>query len=128
MAERQDQILVVTPGDRTAGPSTPGMDRQQAVATDDMWSGFVRTEAAMVSGWHHHGEYETVIYVLTGLLRMEFGPGGLTTVEAGPGDFVYVPKGVVHRESNPSAQPADLIVVRAGRGDSTTNVDGPAQG
>jgi hypothetical protein len=40
MAE-QGQILVVTPGDRTEGPSTSGMDRQQAFATDDMWSGFV---------------------------------------------------------------------------------------
>ena len=80
MAERQDQILVVTPGDRKAGPSTPGMERQQAVATDNMWSGLVRTEAGMMSGWHHHGEYETVIYVLTGLLKMEFGPSGSNTV------------------------------------------------
>ena len=128
MADRQEQILVVTPGDRKAGPSTPGMDRQQAVATDDMWSGLVRTQAGMMSGWHHHGEYETVIYVLTGSLRMEFGPSGSNIVEAGPGDFVFVPNGVVHRESNPSAQPADIIVVRAGRGESTINVDGPAQG
>jgi uncharacterized RmlC-like cupin family protein len=128
MAEQQDQILVVTPGDRKAGPSTPGMDRQQAVATDSMWSGYVRTEPGMVSGWHHHGEYESVIYVLSGLLRMEFGPGGSNTVEAGPGDFVLVPNGVVHRESNLSAEPGDLIVVRAGRGESTINVDGPAYG
>jgi uncharacterized RmlC-like cupin family protein len=128
MAERQDQIRVVAPGDRTAGPSTPGMERQQAVATDNMWSGLVRTEAGMVSGWHHHGEYETVIYVLTGLLRMEFGPGGSNTLEARPGDFVFVPNGVVHRESNLSAEPGDLIVVRAGRGESTINVDGPGPG
>ncbi len=127
MAERQEQILVVTPGDRKPGPSTPGMDRQQAFATEGMWSGFARTDAGMVSGWHHHGEYETTIYVLTGALRMEFGPNGSKTVEAGPGDFVYVPKGVVHRESNGSAVPADLVVVRAGRGESTINVDGPAQ-
>jgi uncharacterized RmlC-like cupin family protein len=46
-------------------------------------------------------------------------------VEAGPGDFIRVPKGVVHREGNPSAQPADIIVVRAGRGESTYNVAGP---
>jgi uncharacterized RmlC-like cupin family protein len=126
MAE-QGQIVVVTPGERTAGPFTPGMDRQQAVATENMWSGWVRTEAGMQSGWHHHGEYETTIYVVTGAMRMEFGPGGSTTVAAGPGDFVYVPKGVVHRESNPSPGPADLIVVRAGRGESTINVDGPRQ-
>ena len=80
----------------------------------------------MVSGWHHHDEYETTIYVLRGALRMEFGPDGLNTVEAGPGDFLYVPKGVVHRESNPSAERADILVVRAGRGESTINVDGPA--
>ena len=125
MAE-QDRILVVKPDHRKPGPSTPGMERQEAVATDHMWSGVARTEAGMVSGWHHHGEYETTIYVLTGSLRMEFGPDGSTTLEAGPGDFVYVPKGVVHRESNPSAEPADIVVVRAGRGASTINVDGPA--
>ena len=125
MAE-QDEVLVVRPDDRKPGPSTPGMERQQAVATDHMWSGAARTQAGMASGWHHHGEYETTIYVLTGGLRMEFGPAGTATVEAGPGDFVYVPKGVVHRESNPSAEPADIVVVRAGVGESTINVDGPA--
>jgi uncharacterized RmlC-like cupin family protein len=127
MERRQDQILVVTPGDRTTGPPTPGMVRQQAFATENAWAGFVRTEAGMASGWHHHGEYESVIYVLTGSLKMEFGPRGSSTIQAGPGDFVYVPKGAVHRESNPSAEPGDIIVVRAGGGESTFNVDGPRQ-
>jgi uncharacterized RmlC-like cupin family protein len=125
MAEH-DQIVVVTPDDRRPGPSTPGMNRQQAVATEQMWAGLARTEAGMMSGWHHHGDYQTTIYVLTGALRLEFGPGGSNIVEARPGDFVYVPKGVVHRESNPSAKPGDIVVVRAGRGESTINVDGPA--
>lgn len=76
MEAQQDQIFVVTPAGRTPGPATPGMDRQQAVASDGTWAGFVRTEVAMVSGWHHHGEFETVIYVLAGGLRMEFGSNG----------------------------------------------------
>jgi uncharacterized RmlC-like cupin family protein len=126
MAERQGRILVVTPGERRAGPATPGMVREEAFAGERMWSGTARTEPGMVSGWHHHGEYETTIYVLSGALRMEFGPGGADTVEAGPGDFVYVPRGVVHREANPSEEPADLVLVRAGQGESTVNVDGPA--
>jgi uncharacterized RmlC-like cupin family protein len=125
MAE-QDEVVVVAPGDRTPGPPTPGMDRQQAVATEGMWSGVTTTEPGMVSGWHHHGEYQTTIYVLSGALKMEFGPGGASTAQAGPGDFVYVPKGAVHRESNPSATPAEIVVVRAGLGESTINVDGPA--
>lgn len=126
MGSGQDQIRVVTPGDRTAGPPTPGMDRQQAFASDDLWAGFVRTESGMVSDWHHHGGYESVIYVLTGTLELEFGPDGSEVVQARPGDFVRVPKGVVHRERNPSAEPADIVVVRAGRGESTHNVAGPA--
>jgi uncharacterized RmlC-like cupin family protein len=104
------------------------MDRQQAFATDGTWSGLVRTEPGMVSGWHHHGGYQTVIYVLTGALRMESGPGGSSVVEAGPGDFLFVPRWAVHRESNPSADPAEAVVVRAGSGESTFNVDGPAPG
>jgi uncharacterized RmlC-like cupin family protein len=103
----QDQILVVTPGNRKPGPSTPGMDRQEAFATDRMWSGFARTEVGMMSGWHHHGEYETTIYVLTGGLRMEFGSEGANAVEAGPGDFVYVPEGC--------CAPREQSLRRAGR-------------
>lgn len=119
--------MVVTPGDRKAGPQMPGVDQREAVAIDGTWAGFARTESGMVTGWHHHGEYETVTYVLTGSLKMEFGPGGSDTVEATPGDFVYVPKGVIHRASNLSAEPADLVVVRVGRGEPTFSVDGPEE-
>ena len=126
MEDQQEPVLLVTPAQRTPGPVTPGMDRRQAFATERTWSGFVTTEAGMTSGWHHHGDYETVIYVLRGGLKMEFGPQGGDIVEAGPGDFVFVPKGAIHRESNPSSEPSDIIVVRAGAGESTFNVDGPA--
>jgi uncharacterized RmlC-like cupin family protein len=126
MGSGQEEIRVVTPDERTAGPPTPGMDRQQAFASDDLWAGFVRTESGMVSAWHHHGDYESVIYVLTGTLELEFGPGGASVVEARPGDFVRVPRRAVHRERNPSAEPAGIIVVRAGRGESIFNVAGPA--
>jgi uncharacterized RmlC-like cupin family protein len=122
-----DPVLLVTPADRTPGPFTPGMYRQEAFATKGSWSGFVRTEPGMVSGWHHHGDYESVIYVLSGALRMECGPNGSLTVDAGPGDFILVPKGAVHRESNPADVAAEIIVVRAGAGESNFNVEGPAR-
>ena len=66
-----------------------------------MWAGLVRTEPHMVSGWHHHGDHETSIYVISGALRMESGPEGESVVEAGAGDFLYVPQGAIHRETNP---------------------------
>lgn len=121
-----DQVRLIAPGERAEGAGTPGMIREEAVATDRMWAGLVRTGAGMVSGWHHHGDYETTIYVLTGALRMEFGPGGRHLLEAVPGDFLYVARGAVHRESNPTGEESQIVVVRSGSGDPVVNVDGPA--
>jgi uncharacterized RmlC-like cupin family protein len=115
----------IRPDERTEGPATAGMIREEAVATGSMWAGLVRTAPGMMSGWHHHGDFESVIYVTTGALVMEFGPGGLETLEAGPGDFVYVAPGAVHRESNPTAEESHIIVVRSGSGEAVINVDGP---
>ena len=126
MRPEQDQtITLVQPADRRLGPATPGMDRWEAYATDDMWAGFVRTDIGMISGWHHHGDYDSVIYVMSGALRMEFGSKGSQVLDAFPGDFLSVPRGVVHRESNPSVEPSEIIVVRTGHGESLFNVDGP---
>ena len=121
----REQIHRIQADQRVGGPSTAGMDRFTAVATERLWAGGARTEPGMVSGWHHHGEQVSVIYILSGALRMEFGSGGVESFDAGPGDFVYVPRGAIHRESNPSNQPADIVVVRAGSGESVVNVDGP---
>jgi uncharacterized RmlC-like cupin family protein len=118
-------IYRVTPEERVGGQPTQGITREQAVETDGMWSGVARTESGMVSGWHHHGDYESTIYVLTGSLRMEFGSVGEESFEAEPGDFVFVGRHVVHREGNPSAEQATLVVVRAGQGEPVINVDGP---
>jgi uncharacterized RmlC-like cupin family protein len=104
------------------------MVREQAIAVDGLWAGLVRTEAHMVSGWHHHGDYDTSIYVVRGAVRLESGPGGCQIVDAGPGDFLYVPKGAIHREGNPGPEESHLVVVRAGQGPAVINVDGPASG
>ena len=115
----------IRPDERTEGPATAGMIREEAVATDAMWAGFVRTAPGMVSGWHHHGAFESVIYVATGALTMEFGPNGGESLEARPGDFLYVAPGTVHRESNPLRDESHIIVVRSGSGEAVINVAGP---
>ena len=119
------RVRRIAADDRMDGPPTPGMDRFTAVASDRLWAGGARTEPGMVSGWHHHGDHESAIYVLSGVLRMEFGPGGSEMFDAGPGDFVHVPRGAIHRESNPTEAVADVIVIRAGTGESVFNVEGP---
>jgi uncharacterized RmlC-like cupin family protein len=100
--------------------------REQAIAVEGLWAGLARTAPGMVSGWHHHGEHETSIYVVSGRLRMEFGPGGRDVVEAVAGDFLHVPPGAIHRESNPGDNESHVVVVRAGHGAPTVNVDAPA--
>lgn len=119
-------VTRVTAAERVEGEHTPGMTREQAIAVPGLWAGFVRTEAQMTTGWHHHADYETSIYVVSGSLRMESGPGGAEVVEAGPGDFLHVPKGAIHREGNPGDEESHLVVVRAGHGPAVVNVDGPA--
>ena len=95
---------------------TPGMSREVALHTPGMWSGTVDTEPGAVSGWHHHGEHETTLYIVAGRMRLE----------SGPDDFLHVPAGAVHRESNPSGERSRAVVVRCGSGTPTVNVDGPA--
>ena len=119
---------LVPADDLSPADPTPGMTRQVARHGDGMWSGTVDTEPHAVSGWHHHGDHDTTLYVVSGRMRLESGPGGEVVVEAGPGDFLHVPAGAVHRESNPSDEPARAVIVRCGTGDPTTNVDGPATG
>lgn len=104
------------------GQPTPGMDRREAVVLDDLWSGLVQTEPGATSGWHHHGEHDTVAYVVSGVFRVETATG---VVQAEQGDFVHVPAHTVHRESNPSEQTAQVVLVRRGTGPVVVNVDGP---
>ncbi len=107
---------------------TPGMRREQAATTEASWAGVVRTEPGMVSGWHHHAEYDSYIYVVRGNLELEFGPGGRESFEAGPDDYIVVPKHAIHRESNRRAEESLAAVIRVGTGDPVVNVDGPEPG
>ena len=101
---------------------TPGMTRQHAIAEDGLWAGVVRTEPGMVSGWHHHGDHETTIYVVEGTQRMESAAGA---TDAHAGDFIHIPPRTVHRESNPGDRPNMAVFSRFGAGPVTVNVEGP---
>jgi uncharacterized RmlC-like cupin family protein len=100
-------------------PQTPGLTR--LVAFDS------RTQAQQLSafradvapgaatGAHHHGEQETVLYVISGVARYRWGERLEHVVEAGPGDFVLIPAHTIHQEINASAtEPTVWAVVRSG--------------
>jgi uncharacterized RmlC-like cupin family protein len=103
--------------------STPGMRRDVAIVLDDVWSGRALTDPGGVSGWHHHGDHDSVVYVVRGAFVVETADG---VVSAAPGDFVHVPAHTVHRESNPTDEVAEVVLVRRGTGPVVVNVDAPA--
>jgi uncharacterized RmlC-like cupin family protein len=118
--------LVVRPAERTlAAAQTPGMVREEALQRGQMWTGIARTAPGSVSGWHHHGDWDTVAYVLAGAVRLECGAGGRIVKQAEPGDFLFIPKGEIHRESNPAEEEQCLVIVRSGQGPVVVAVDEP---
>jgi uncharacterized RmlC-like cupin family protein len=122
------EIEVVRRGERRepAGAPTPGMAREEAFSSEGRWAGIVRTERGIASGWHHHGEHDTYFYVLSGAVRLEYGPGGGSTVDVGAGDFARIPAAVIHRESNPAEEEQEVVVMRVGPGGpAVVPVDGP---
>jgi uncharacterized RmlC-like cupin family protein len=100
-------------------PQTPGMDRAAAITNartgaKKLWVGTVTIHANAKTGAHHHGELESVIYVVSGRARMRWGEQLEYVADAGPGDFIYVPPFVPHQEINASSEePLNCVIVRS---------------
>jgi len=76
------------------------------------------------TGPHHHGELETVLYVVKGRIRMRWGDQLELSEEARPGDFIYVPPYVPHQEINASPdETCEAVVVRNGQDPIVVNLD-----
>ena len=105
---------------------TAGLLREQVFSTDGVWVGVVTTVPGDMSAWHHHGDHDTYAYLVSGSKRIEYGPGGAESLTARPGDFIHLPRGLVHREGNPSDEVSRSIAMRLGSGPPTINVEGPS--
>jgi uncharacterized RmlC-like cupin family protein len=114
---------------RSAAATTTGMDRREAFDHDGVWAGTVRTDAGVVTGWHVHPGHDTYVYVISGSAVVESGPGGRDVDLAEAGDFILIPRGLVHREGTAAgSQGVEGVLVRVGEGEIVTNVDGPEPG
>jgi uncharacterized RmlC-like cupin family protein len=120
-----DPVRVVRAHDLEPADPTPGMQRARAFEVPSLWAGRVETQPGAVSGWHHHDVNQTSLYVVSGVLRLEF-EGSEGHLDAAAGDFVHVPAFTVHRESNPTDEVSVAVIARAGGGIPTVNVDAPA--
>ena len=108
---------------------TPGMRRLAAVSADtvgsrSLWVGRVTLDPGARSGAHHHGDCESVVCMTGGRIRFRYGDALEESIDAGPGDFIYVPPRLVHQEINLSdSQPVESIVVRDSQENVVVNVD-----
>jgi len=116
-----------------ATAQTSGMTRSAAISGDltgaqSLWMGRTELPPGVSSGDHHHGHSETGIYVVTGapvFVCRDPASGELIRLETRPGDYVFVPPYVPHREENPSAdQTAVVVIARSTQEAIVINVDG----
>jgi uncharacterized RmlC-like cupin family protein len=98
---------------------TSGMNRREAISgkntgSEKLWMGQTHVAAGVNSGDHHHGEAETAIYVLTGNPAFVFAEGDQEVrLETKPGDYIFVPPYVPHREENPGDEEAVVVIARS---------------
>jgi uncharacterized RmlC-like cupin family protein len=110
-------------------PQTPGMTRAAAITeatagAKKLWAGTVIVDPDAKTGPHHHGELETVLYIVRGRARFRWGDRLEFVAEAGPGDFIFVPPWVPHQEINAAPdQPVEAVVVRSGQDPIVVNLD-----
>ncbi|KAJ8133836.1 hypothetical protein OY671_012950, partial [Metschnikowia pulcherrima] len=103
--------------------------RKAAITTEltgatKIWAGTVTIEPKAKTGAHHHGDSESVIYVVNGVARLRWGDRLEFVAEAGPGDFIYVPPYVPHQEINASEDSTlHCVSTRSGQQGSVVNLD-----
>ena len=113
-------------------PQTPGMTRAEAISharvgAQKLWAGTVTVHPHARTGPHHHGELETVIYIVRGQARFRWGDHLEFADEAGPGDFIYVAPYVPHQELNARSDiPVEAVVIRSGQEPIVVNLDIPS--
>jgi uncharacterized RmlC-like cupin family protein len=130
---KDDGLRIIRSGElNTNTPQTPGMARAEAISrarvgAQKLWAGTVMVQPDAKTGPHHHGELETVIYIVRGRARFRWGNRLQFVDEAGPGDFVYVPPYVPHQELNARKdQPVEAVIVRSGQEPIVVNLDIPS--
>jgi uncharacterized RmlC-like cupin family protein len=127
---RAHGIKIVRAGELDSNtPQTPGMTRAAAITyatagAQKLWAGTVVVQPDAKTGAHHHGELETVLYIVKGRARFRWGEKLEYVEEAGPGDFIYVPPYVPHQEINARRdEPVEAVVVRSGQDPIVVNLD-----
>jgi uncharacterized RmlC-like cupin family protein len=87
----------------------------RTVGSEKLWMGETHVDPQTVSANHHHGESETAIFVRSGHPDFVFFDGEHEVrIATDPGDYVFIPPYLPHREENPSPnEPATVVIARS---------------
>lgn len=117
-------------GDTT---QTPGMKRLEAISgktvgARNLWMGQTHVPGATASANHHHGESETAIFVVSGrpvFVFLDVDEAVERRVQTEPGDYIFVPPYIPHREENPDPDTEAVVVIaRTTQEAIVVNLDG----
>src|SRR4030088_3775089 len=87
-------IHIVRPAELGRGTAqTPGSERRAAITptlgiASAIWGGLFEVEPGSQTGIHHHGEQETIAYVLSGICEIRWGVGSDSHLTRRP---IFVP-------------------------------------
>jgi uncharacterized RmlC-like cupin family protein len=138
----------VLPDDHATTPPAPGAAPERsallakaaesAIFDEDgiaLWRGFdpatvgtkvflarARADAGTLIPPHWHSQ-DTVAYLADGRAVFRSGPDLADVHEMVPGDWIFVPGGMVHVEQTPDDVHADFLYARDGGGGTTTYLD-----
>ena len=116
------RLFQVTPSGLSAATAqTGGMRRVEAISgttvgSSGLWMGQTHVAPAVSSANHHHGASETGIYVVSGhpefvFLDEQDGEPVEVRLATEPGQYIYVPPWVPHREENPDPDHEAVVVI-----------------
>ncbi|MFJ1967537.1 cupin [Streptomyces sp. NPDC087903] len=111
----------LSPARRPPGPQTGGMRRfgaisGKSVGAEKLWMGQTHVAPATACSDHHHGASETAVHVVGGHPEFVFlDDSGAEPEEVrlrtSPGDHIFVPPYVPHREEYPDPTDEAVVVI-----------------
>jgi uncharacterized RmlC-like cupin family protein len=118
--EHRRAVRHVPAGERRADTAqSPGMQRFEGISgrtagAEKIWLGENHVGPHVHSANHHHGESESALYIVAGHpVFVYWEDGAERRIETAPGDYVFVPPYLPHREENPGTTEAMVVLARS---------------
>ncbi|SMO96660.1 cupin domain-containing protein [Paracoccus laeviglucosivorans] len=126
---KTEGIRVIAPRGRDKDtPETQGMNRQVAISgrrtgSSALWAGTNHIRPGEITGAHHHGPLESIIFVISGTALMRWGERLEFITKAEAGSFLLVPPYMPHQELNASdTEDLHCALVRSGTEEIVVNL------